>query len=57
MLELGLRVKGAPIKLHYDLSSFVKGLDVPSGAPRKLHFDLPSFAKGPDGSSGARTYV
>ncbi len=57
MLELGLRVKGAPIKRHSDLSSFVKGPDVPSGAPRKLHFDLSSFAKGPDGSSGARTYV
>ncbi len=57
MLELGLRVKGAPIKRHSDLSSFVKGPDGPSGAPRKVHFDLSSFAKGPDGSSGARTYV
>ncbi len=57
MLELGLRVRGAPIKRHFDLSSFAKGPDGPSGAPRKRHFDLSSFAKGPDGSSGARTYV
>ncbi len=57
MLELGLRVGGAPIKRHFDLSSFAKGPDGPSGAPRKRHFDLSCFAKGPDGSSGARTYV
>ena len=57
MLELGLRVGGAPIKRHFDLSSFAKGPDGPSGAPRKRHLDLSSFAKGPDGSSGARNYV
>ena len=50
MLELGLRVKGAPIKRHFDLSSFAKGPDGPSGAPRKRHFDFSSFAKGPDGN-------
>ncbi len=57
MLELGLRVRGAPIKRHSDLSSFAKGPDGPSGAPRKRHFEVSRFAKGPDGASGARTYV
>ena len=57
MLELGWRVGGAPIKRHFDLSSFAKGPDGPSGAPRKRHLDLSSFVKGPDGSSGARNYV
>ena len=54
MLELGLRVGGASIKRHFDLSSFAKGPDGPSGAPRKRHFDFPSFANSPDGLSGAR---
>ena len=40
MLELGLRVRGAPIKRHFDLSSFAKGPDGPSGAPGKRYFDL-----------------
>ena len=57
MLELGLRVQGAPIKRLFDLYSFAKGPDGPSGAPRKHHFDLSSVATCPDGSSGAGNYV
>ena len=50
MLELGLRVQGAPIKRLFDLYSFAKG---PDGSSRTNHFDFSTFARGPDRPPGA----